>query len=74
MMTEFLMFGTSKQLSIVSVSSIRVGDFDVIHAAKNLVFLVRYAHEYGKTCGSTFFYLYISDTYENTLQTNVLRN
>ena len=36
--TEFLAIGTSKQLSKVSVSSIRVGDVDTIpvHSAKNL--------------------------------------
>ena len=36
--TEVLVIGTSKQLSKVSVSSIRVGDVDTIpvHSAKNL--------------------------------------
>ena len=36
--TECLVIGTSKQLSKVSVSSVRVGDVDVIpvHSAKNL--------------------------------------
>ena len=67
--TEFLVIGTSKQLSKVSVSSIRVGDVDVIpvHSAKNLgswFDLHKLAHGMNmaahitKTCGSTFFYLY----------------
>ena len=42
------MIGTSRQLSKVSVSSIRVGDVDVIpvHSEKP-GFLVRLAHGYG---------------------------
>ena len=49
--TEFLAIGTSKQLSKVSVSSIRVGDVDVIpaHSAKKPGFLVRFALVYGYT-------------------------
>ena len=72
--TECLVIETSKQLSKVSVSSIRVGDVDVIsvHSAKNL--------------GSWFdsgmkrpvvvlsFICIISDPYENILLVNVLRN
>jgi len=44
--TEFLVIGTSKQLSEVSVCSVRVGDVDVIpvHSA-----LVRFARKYGNT-------------------------
>ena len=42
--TEFLVIGTSKQLSKVSVSSIRVGD-----GGKKSGFLVRLAHGYGNT-------------------------
>ena len=62
--TEFLVIETSKQLSKVSVSSIRVGDVDVIpvHSAKSLGSwfdsLMDMATHITKTCGSTFFYLY----------------
>ena len=61
--TEFLVIGTSKQLSKVSVS-IRVGDVDVIpvHSAKNLGSWLDshmdVATHITKTCGSAFFYLY----------------
>ena len=62
--TEFLVIGTSKQLSKVSVSSIRVGDVDVIpvYSAKNLGSWfdshMDMATHITKTCGSAFFYLY----------------
>ena len=62
--TEFLVIGPSKQLSKVSVSSIRVGDVDVIpkYSAKNLgSWFDSYtdmATHMTKTCGSAFFYLY----------------
>ncbi|KAL9964789.1 hypothetical protein ACROYT_G028474 [Oculina patagonica] len=62
--TEFLVIGTSKQLSKVSVSSIRVGDVDVIpvYSAKNLGSWLDshmdMATHITKTCGSAFFYLY----------------
>ena len=48
---EFLVIGSSKQLSKVSVSSIGVGDVDVIpvHSGKKSGFLVRLAHGYGNT-------------------------
>ena len=49
--TEFLVIGTRKQPSKVSVSSVRVGDVDVIpiQSAKKSGFLVRLAHGYGNT-------------------------
>ena len=49
--TEFLVIGTSKQLSKLSVSSIRIGDADVIPGTlgKKSGFLVRLAHGYGNT-------------------------
>ena len=62
--TEFLVIGTSKQLSKVSVGSIRVGNVDVIpvHWAKNLGSWfdshMNMATHITKTCGSAFFYLY----------------
>ena len=62
--TEFLVIGTSKQLSKVSVSSIRVGDVDVVpvYSAKNLGSWfdshMDMATHITKTCGSAFFYLY----------------
>ena len=62
--TEFLVIGTSKQLSKVSVSTIRVGDVDVIpvHSARNLGSWFDshkdMATHITKTCGSAFFYLY----------------
>ena len=62
--TEFLVIGTRKQLSKVSVSSIRVGDVDVIpvHSTKNLGSWfdshMDMATHITKTCGSAFFYLY----------------
>ena len=62
--TEFLVIGTSKQLSKVSVSSIKVGDVDVIPvcSAKNLGSWfdshMHMATHITKTCGSAFFYLY----------------
>ncbi|XP_068680545.1 uncharacterized protein [Montipora foliosa] len=62
--TEFLVIGTRKQLSKVSVSSIRVGDVDVmpVHSAKNLGSWFHshmdMATHITKTCGSAFFYLY----------------
>ena len=62
--TEFLVIGTRKQLSKVSVCSVRVGDVDVIpvHSAKNLGSWfdshVNMATHITKTCGSPFFYLY----------------
>ena len=58
------MIGTSKQLSKVSVSSIRVGDVDVIpvYSAKNLGSWfdshMDMATHITETCGSGFFYLY----------------
>ena len=62
--TEFLVIGTSKQLSKVSVSSIKIGDVDVIPicSAKNLgswfdSHLDMATHK-TKTCCSAFFYLY----------------
>ncbi|XP_068717227.1 uncharacterized protein [Montipora capricornis] len=62
--TEFLVIGKRKQLSKVSVSSIRVGDVDVVpaHSAKNLGSWfdsdMDMARHITKTCGSAFFYLY----------------
>ena len=64
--TEFLVMGTSKQLSKVSVSSSRVGDVDVIpvYSAKNLgswfdsQMDMDMATHITKTCVSAFFYLY----------------
>ena len=62
--TKFLVMGTSKQLSKVSVSSIRVRDFHVIpvYSARNLGFWfdlhMDMATHITKTCGSAFFYLY----------------
>ena len=62
--TEFLVMGTSKQLSKVSVNSIRVGDVHVIpvHSARNLSswfdLHMDMATHITKTCGSAFFYLY----------------
>ena len=62
--TQFLVIGTSKKLSKVSVSSIRVGDVDVIpvYSAKNLGSWfdshMDMATHITKTCGSAFFYLY----------------
>ena len=61
---EFLVIGTSKKLSKVSVSIIRVGDVDVIpvHSVKNLGpwfdSHMDMATHITKTCGSAFFYLY----------------
>ena len=62
--TEFLVIGTSKQLSKVSVSSIRVGDVGVlpVHLEKNLGSWfdshMDMATHITKTCGSAaFFYL-----------------
>ena len=61
--TEFLVIGTSKQLSKVSVNSITVGDVDVtpVHSAKNLgswfnshMDMEKYIT---KICDSAFFYL-----------------
>ena len=48
--TEFLVIGTSKQLSKVSVNSIRVGDVDVTPRTfgKKSGLLVRLAHGYGE--------------------------
>ena len=65
--TEFLVIGTSKQLSKVSVSRIWVGDVDVIpvYSAKNLgSWFDSHMDMVTKTCGSAFFYLLV----------NVLRN
>ena len=62
--TEFLVIGTSKQLSKVSVNSIRVGDVDVtpVHSAKNLGSWfdshMDMEKHITKICGSAFFYLY----------------
>ena len=62
--TKFLVIGTSKQLSKVFVSSIRIGDVDVIpiHSAKNLGSWfdshTDKATQTTKTCTSAFFYLY----------------
>ena len=62
--TKLLVIGTSKQLSKVSVSSIRVGDVDVIpvYSVKNLGSWFHshmdMATHITKTCGSAFFYLY----------------
>ena len=62
--TEFLVIGTSKQLSKVSVSSIMVGNIDAIpvYSAKNLGSWfdshVAMATNITKPCGSAFFYLY----------------
>ena len=62
--TEFLVIGTSKQLSKLPVSSISVGDVDVIpvHSAKNLGSWfdsrMDMTTHITKTCGSAFFYLY----------------
>ena len=59
--TEFLVIGTSKQLSKVSVSRIWVGDVDVIpvYSAKNLgSWFDSHMDMVTKTCGSAFFYLY----------------
>jgi len=62
--TEFLVVGTSKQLSKVSVNSIRVGDVDVapVHSEKNLGSWfdshMDMATHKTKICGSAFFYLY----------------
>ena len=72
--TEFLVIGTSKQLSKMSVSSITVGNIDAIsvYSAKNLGSWfdshVDMATNITKPCGSAFFHLIISDTYGNTLQ------
>ena len=58
------MIGTSRQLSKVSVNSIRLGDVDVIpvYSAKNLGTWfdshMDMATHITKTCGSAFFYLY----------------
>ena len=62
--TEFLVIGMSKQLSKVSVGSIKVGDVDVIpvHKAKKIwasgLTHMDMARHFTKTCGSAFFYLY----------------
>ena len=59
-----LVIGTSKQLSKLSISSIRVGDVDVIpiHSAKNLGSWIDshmdMATYIPKTCGSAVFYLF----------------
>ena len=61
--TEFLVVRTSKQLSKVAVSNIRVGNVGVIpvHLAKNLGSWfdshMDMATHITKTCGSAFFYL-----------------
>ena len=61
---EFLVIGTSKKLTKVSVSSIRVGDVDIIpvYSVKNLGpwfdSHMDMATHITKTCGSAFFYLY----------------
>ena len=49
--TEFLVIGTSKQLSRVSLNSIKVGNVDVtpVHSAKKSGLLVRLAHGYSNT-------------------------
>ena len=58
--TEFLVIGTSKQLTKVSVSGIRVGDVDVnpVYSAKNLGSWfdshMNMATHFTKTCGSAF--------------------
>ena len=72
--TEFLVIGTSKQLSEVSVSSIRVGDVDVIsvHSAKNLG--SRFDSRMKRPVVVLSFICIISDPYENILLVNVLRN
>ena len=75
--TESPVIGTNKQLSNVSVSSIRVGDVDVIpvYSAKNLGSWfdshMDIARHITKTWGSAFFYLY---NILHTLLVNVLRN
>ena len=62
---EFLVIGMSKQLSKVSVSSIRVGDVDVIsvYSAKNLGSwfdsYMGIATHTTKTCGSALFFYFI---------------
>ena len=62
--TEFLVIGTRKQLSKVSLSSIRVGEVDVIslHSAKNIGSWfdshMDMASHITNTCGSAFFYAY----------------
>ena len=62
--TEFLVIGTSKQLSKVSVNSIRVGEVDVIpvHSAKNLGSCfdshMNMVTHITKTSSSVLFYLY----------------
>lgn len=62
--TKFLVMGTSKQLSKVSVSGIRVGDVHVIpvYSARDLGswfdLHMDMATHITKTCGSAFFYLY----------------
>ena len=78
--TEFLVIGTSKQLSKVSVSSVRVDDVDVIpvHLVKNLgswidSYMDMAVHR-TKTCDSAFFHLYNIRHISNTLLVNVLRN
>ena len=73
--TEFLVIGTRKQLSKVSVSSIRVGDVDVIpvHSAKNLgswfdshMDMATHVVVHSSIC-------IIFDTCENTSLVNVLK-
>ena len=76
--TEFLVIGTSKQLSKVPVSSIRAGDVDVVpvHSAKSLGSWVD-SHMNMATQRPVVVHSFIckiSDTYENTLLMNVLRN
>ena len=62
--TEFLVIGTSKQLSEVSVSSFTVSEVDVspVYSAKNLGSWfdshMDVATHITKTCGRAFFYLY----------------
>ena len=78
--TQFLVIGTSKKLSKVSVSSIRVGDVDVIPVYSAKIWapgstrtwmwqriLLRLVVVHSFIC-------IISDTYENTSLVNVLRN
>ena len=65
---EFLVIGTRKQLSKVSVSSIRAVDVDLItvHSAKNLGSWfdshMDMATHIAKTCNSAFFQYLTQDT------------
>ena len=62
--TEFLVIGTNKQLSKVSISSIRVGEMNVAPASweRNLGSWfdthMGMATHITKTCSTAFFYLY----------------